>query len=955
MGGADLPASASSEAAPLTEPEAELGTELWFADFRLLPAQRRLEREGAPVRIGGRAFDLLTILASRPGEVIDKAELLNRLWHGRIAEESSLRFHIAALRKTLGDKDLIANIAGRGYSFVAPVSRRRVEAKRASGHKVTFLPALPRRLVGRDEILGGLPLQLRERRFVTIVGPGGIGKTSIALAAGHQFGAAFNGDVCFFDVANESDSRSLVDGLALALGISVEAATAAQGLAPLLRDRRLLLILDGCEAAIDAAATLAEELVQQVSGLHVLATSREALRVQGEYICRLPPLPYPNGDAALSVSELLGFPSVQLFVERAVASDQSFEVTSDNAALVGAICRKLDGLALAIEIAAGRVEAYGVAEIERQLESQFALRWPGRRTAVSRHQTLSATLDWSYALLSPAERAALRRLAVFPGNFTLEMAASTIQDAEVSAGDAHELVTSLVVKSLVQPNLVARYGTYHLLDTTRSYASEKLAESGESLRLAERHARLVLQLLEVGPEAASADQSGLARGDLLANLRAALKFTLTASADHELAAALAWAARPIWTQNGLLTECIRWTELALKVIDPTVLGLRRQLDMQLALAGCMTGTQGLSPALFESWSKTLLTVDTPEDMPGELTRFFVVWGHTIRLPDYPEALSLSLQADRVARQLGAPGALAMVDWMVGVSHHHIGMFAASRERLERSMAGDVPEARHAMLARTGYQWRHSNMGVLSNVLWAQGLPDRALQLSTDGLSEARSSSLPLLIIDALSWHTLTVYLRGDNPAEVDTLSHEIAALAGAHGIEGYVGFGLALGGLNRMAQGDLSAADAVSEGLRLLARAIYGVFHPYFKTECARFQAQAGAGVWEGQLEMLLRPEENPEHWAAAEVRRNLGEILLHHGRPAEAKSLFTAAIEQARRQGSLAWELRATISLLRSEPEGRERERARHMLRALRGQFSGGEGTADLRIADRLIAEVRV
>jgi hypothetical protein len=210
----------------------------------------------------------------------------------------------------------------------------------------------------------------------------------------------------------------------------------------------------------------------------------------------------------------------------------------------------------------------------------------------------------------------------------------------------------------------------------------------------------------------------------------------------------------------------------------------------------------------------------------------------------------------------------------------------------------------------------------------------------------------LLIIDALSWHALNVYLRGDNPAEVDALAREAAKLAGSNGIESYVGFGLALGGLNSMAQGDLSAADDVSEGLRLLARASYGVFHPYFKSEYVRIQAQAGVDVLEGQIEALLRPEENPEHWAAAEARRNLGEILLRVGRPEEAKRLFIAAIEQAQRQGSLAWELRATISLVRSEPEGGERERVGHLLRALRGQFVGGEGTADLRLVDRLLAE---
>lgn len=941
-----------SNFAPSTATESGRDTELRFADFRLLPAQRRLERDGIAIPIGGRAFDLLVLLASRPGEVISKAELLGKLWQGRVAEESSLRFHVTTLRKVLGDKQLIANIAGHGYCFVAPVSHRHTSPEATGGRVGPRLPSARRRLVGRDEILKDLPLRLAERRFVTIVGPGGIGKTSIALATGHQLSAAFDGDVCFFDVSNESNSRSLTDGLSLALGLSVPAGEMAQGLAPLLSERRVLLILDGCEVAIDAVARLAEDLVHSAPGVHVLATSREAMRANGEHICRLPPLLYPVSDAPLTVRELLDFPSVELFVERASAGDHTFAVTHDNVALVGAICRKLDGLALAIEIAAGRVEAYGVAEVERQLESQFSLRWPGRRTAVSRHQTLTATLDWSHTLLAPAERVALRRLSIFPGHFSLTMAVAILQDAESAGPDCIELLTGLVAKSLVQPNLTGRNGTYRLLDTTRAYACEKLVEAGEGAKLADRHARLVLQLIEAGTDPADLDRLGLSLNDFLSNVRAALKTALAPGADQPFAAALACATQPIWTKCGLMAECVEWTQLALEVLDPVVLGPKRLLDLQLALSFCALSTRGLSLKLQEGWSKHLLSTRTTEELFQASDGLLILWSQEIRNPDYPKALSYSVQAERIARELGDPGVTLMADWMIGVSSHHIGAFLAAQARLERVMNQDLPQVRQALLARTGYHWRHSNLGVLSHIYWVRGDMDRALRLSTDSVAEARLSSHTALLTDALAWHALLLYLRGDDPTAVDALTREIRILSDRQA-EAYDGYGLALGGLNRMAQGELGAADDVSTGVRMLTRGGYGVFNPYFATESLRLRAAAGAPAPQCEFEALLKPEGNPEHWAAAEVRRNLGEVLLSQGRIDEGRRSIHDAQGQARRQGALAWELRATISLFRSEKDAPERQSIGRAIAALRAQFVGGTGAADLRLADEILAGI--
>ena len=472
---------------------------LLFGPFRVNRARRLIEQNGEAVQVGSRAFDILACLLEHAGQVVGKAELLRQVWPNSIVEEGSLRFHIAELRKALGEGRYITNIAGQGYSFVAPVSRLPSESSAdAKSTSVRPLPPRPRRLVGRDQVLRTLTEQLLEHRFVTVVGPGGVGKTSVALALAHDLASQFDGDICLFDVGSVFNPGLFTGGLTSALGIPMQPAGAAPSITAFLQQRRMLLVLDGCEPAVDAAAVLAEQIFRETSHVHLLATSREALRADGEHVHRLLPLDYPAPGAGQTAKEALGFAAVECFVERAASSFHDFVLTDEDAPLVSAICRKLDGLALAIELAAGRIGTYGVREVACHLESQCALLWPARRTAVARHQTLSATLGWSYQLLSAREQAVFRRLSAFAGAFTLEMATALVADEEVSEAEATRLLGSLVSKSLVQFDMGGSYGSYRLLDMTRSYAIGKLRELDEERWTADRHAQLILRPPLVG-------------------------------------------------------------------------------------------------------------------------------------------------------------------------------------------------------------------------------------------------------------------------------------------------------------------------------------------------------------------------------------------------------------------------------------------------------------------------
>jgi DNA-binding winged helix-turn-helix (wHTH) protein len=404
-------------------PTAQSRDAISFGPFSLIAGERLLTRDGVPVELGARALDVLITLVSRPNEVVSKKDLLDRVWPDVTVEESSLRFALAGLRKALGDGQngarYITTLAGRGYCFVAPISRsggrRAVETAPVSFPHAN-LPARLTRMVGRDDDVLRISTQLAASRLVTIVGAGGIGKTTAAIAIGHHLLEPFAGAVLFVDLAMLSDPNLVATAAASMLGLSVQSSDAAPSLIAHLRDKRILLILDTCEHLIESVATLVAGVFEAAPQVHILATSREALQVEGEHVYRLEPLACPPDGEALTAEAAQTFPATRLFMERAAASGAHLDLNDADAAIIVAICRKLDGVALAIELAARRVEAYGLQQTAALLDQRLTLLWVGPRTAPPRQKTLQATLDWSYGLLSDLERLVLRRLAVFVGH-----------------------------------------------------------------------------------------------------------------------------------------------------------------------------------------------------------------------------------------------------------------------------------------------------------------------------------------------------------------------------------------------------------------------------------------------------------------------------------------------------------------------------------------------------------
>jgi predicted ATPase/DNA-binding winged helix-turn-helix (wHTH) protein len=487
---------------PTATADDDVHRNLQFGPFELSIGERVLRRDGHVLPLGGRALDILIYLADRPGEVIAKQELIDHVWSDVTVEEGSLRVHVAAIRKALGDGQFgnryIANIKTRGYSFVGTVVPLAggTESRNGRSRQQGRLPARPPMMIDRESVISEVNDKLRDGRFVTLLGPGGIGKTTIASAVGRAAAEEFGGEVYLVDLEGLTDPRHVAGAVATSLGLALKSKDPSLELVDLVRSRKLLIILDSCEHVIDAVASVAEQLYRETAQVHLLATSRECLKVEGERCCRVLPLDFPPDGSEQTAKAVLRYPAAQLFVQRVAARAGSFVLTDEEAPFVAEMCRKLDGLPLAIELAASQVAALGIKNTVARLVSRLQLLRLSHRTAVPRHRTLRATLDWSYNLLSDGERIVLRRIAPFVGHFTLEGARYVAGEPGVGTGEIFDAVAGLVEKSLIATRLDDGQQRYRLLDTTRAYALGKLEEHDELDMISGRHAKYVAEFLE---------------------------------------------------------------------------------------------------------------------------------------------------------------------------------------------------------------------------------------------------------------------------------------------------------------------------------------------------------------------------------------------------------------------------------------------------------------------------
>ena len=693
-----------------------------FGNNEIRPAERQVLVDGAPAALGARAFDLLTALIERRDRVVDKSELFDAVWPGLVVEENNLQVQVSSLRKLLGP-NAIATVPGRGYQFVAAIETGAAAA--AKGDRPAAYPnnlPLPRtRFIGREKALSDCTTLLRDTRLLTLSGIGGCGKTRLARELAQRELGEFPDGVWFVDLGPLQDARRVAATVASTLGLKDAIVAPLERLAGHLRTRRTLVVLDSCEHVIDAAAESAETLLGSCSALKIVVTSREALGMAGEQVFAVRSLSLP---VTTDLAEMQRSEAVRLFVDHARLVLPEFAVDERNAPAIAEICRRLDGIALAIELAAARIRVLSVDEIRARLDDRFRLLTGGNR-AMPRHQTLHATMQWSHDPLDERERRLFRRLAVFAGGCTLA-AAAQVADDEDDEYATLEVLTALHDKSLlVVDRDTQAQPRYRMLETVRQYAEERLNEAGEGDAVRNRH---LMYYVALG-ERAAPQLYGFQQGEWFVALR---------PEQENLIAAHAWCAHaPRGGATALRLYASLWRYW--RVTSQPETGYRIGQAVQ-KLAG---------------------------DEPDSRDRGETLWAMAVlalHLGRYPEALLSAEQSLAIGRTLGEAVLTARALNALGAAFHAMGendrALACYQEALDAARTANEPnqlgsalngmgeiqrdagnlaeaEALYEQAFRTKPAGACTTLANLSAVLIGQHKLDRARVTLTESLAIAR--------------------------------------------------------------------------------------------------------------------------------------------------------------------------------------------------------------------------
>lgn len=935
-----------------------------FGPFTLAVNERLLLRRGTPVELGARAFDILATLAARSNDVISKKDLLAQVWPDVTVEEGSLRFHMANLRKALGDGEggarYIATLKGRGYCFVAPVLRSggRDDAanEAAASYPQANLPSRLIRMVGRTDDAAAISAELAATRFVTIVGTGGVGKTTVAVAVGHDVIEAFGGAVHFVDLGALSDPNLIATTVASMLGLSLQSDDAASGLIAYLANKKVLLILDTCEHLIDAAADLAVRIFAAAPQAHILATSREPLQVEGEHVYKLAPLAYPPDDLELTVEIAQGFPATQLFMERAAASGARLDLDDAEAEVLADICRKLDGVPLAIELAAGRVASYGLQKTATLLDERLTLLWPGHRTAPPRQKTLQATLDWSFGLLSEFERLVLRRLAVFVGHFSIDAALATIPSSTVDDALVFSTIDSLVAKSMVAARPAGATMRYRLLDTTRAYALQMTIDDDELTDVAGRHASYCLRWLEETgtewPTLSSAAQRSLHLAGL-ANVRAALQWCFGPEGDAQLGVRLAAAAAPVLLSMSLLTECHRWTARAILALDESMQGGRHEMHLQAALGVSLMFTHGGRDAAHVALDRSFAIAQKCGDALDQIQVLGPLQMFHLRTGAFKTALSYAERCSDIAGELEDSVSTTLAHSLMGISLHLNGELGRAQTALETALRYG-PRSDRTTTNYLGFDGGVLAGAILARTLWLQGHPDRAVERAVLTIKDAETLNHPLTLSIALVW-AVSVYLWLGDLDRADEHIDRLFSRAESHSLGPYLALGRGFKGELAVRRGDAERGlDILRRSLQELHAAPYELLTT--PLNIALVQGLAATGRVTEALMLLddtnLAVEANGDFSYMPELLRVKGGLVRATKPGSERAELYLRrSLEMSQAQGARAWELRAATDLAALLIDRQQHETARTVLHPRLRSFVEGLDTADLKAATRLLA----
>jgi len=904
-----------------------------FGPYRIHPRQRLVLEAGRPLRLGRRAVDILLILLEQAGNVVSKQELIARVWPKSVVEDGNLRVHMAALRKALGDgqagQRYIVTVAQRGYSFVAPLSIEpmTLPTDGSAQSQAHNLPLRSTRMIGRQALIDALVQQLPQQRFITLTGAGGIGKTTVALRVAELLIGHYRDGIRLLDLAPLSAPSMILPNLAALLDLTPDEHAPLLTLARSLHTRQLLLVIDNCEHLLDDIALISETLLRHAPNVHILATSREALRAEGEYVQRLEPLACPP--ATGNRAQALGYPALQLLIERAMSHQDSFALSEAELPLAIDICQRLDGIPLAIELVAAQIERFGLQGLLVQMEDNFRLLTRGRRSALPRQQTLRATLDWSFDLLAPCEQICLRRLAVFRGGFSLASAAAVIAGEQIAPAEVLGSITQLVAKSLLNVEPGDDEMVYRLLDITRTYALEKLSVAAELDTTRERHAARCLALMEQARDdwELTATQPWIDRyAPLREDIRAALDWGLGDQGTHLLGIRLTVSAMPLWQELSLLGEHGLYVGKALaRLAQSPAPNPHLHMALQLALGSFSYHTQGGTPQTIDAFAYARRLAEANNDLSGQLR---AVSGHmavNLCCGNYRQALAQSLHFDQLGPQADPLLDLSAQRLRVLAQHFagHQALALQNAEQVIQRMAhsGHLNRFTHGFGVQ--YDQGVASLTILARILWLRGFPERAWRTANQALELALQINHGTSICYTLALAGVVIARYNGDAAATHSLQELLLQQAQKHSVQLFHTWARHYAG---------AAPTQAMPGLGLIADTL------------VTFNAGAVDAA------MFERAKSGAAGWCSAEILR----VRAEHSDDIPAEALLLEALGLAHQQGALAWELRSATALARLWQRQDRRQAARELLDSVYGRFSEGFATQDLIGVRRLLDELQ-
>jgi len=929
-------------------PAAAVDDVIRFGDFVVRPVHRVLMKGGARVPLGNRAFDILLLLLDQAGKLVSNEAIFRHVWPRSVVVQNNLRVHVTALRKALDDgrdgSRWIVNVPNRGYGFVAPVSRgpsNEGPLSAAGGPKVSALAVPLHRIVGRDAAFEALAGLLRQHRLVSLVGAGGIGKTTLAVSMAARATSAPDGPwsgVHFVDLAPLVEGNQVPGAVAAVLGLIADVDDAMSNLLAHLHDKSLLLLLDNCEHVLGAAAAFAETVLRAAPAVTILATSREPLNAEGERVHRLQPLKAPDEGAVATASEAMRFGAIELFVERAMAADDSFAFKDADVGVLVDICRRLDGMPLAIELAAACMPSMGLHGIESALDDSFARLGTGRRTAIPRHRTLQAVLDWSLGLLSAHERLVFARISVFRGQFTLESAAAVAADDALAPHGVFEAMTRLVAKSLVAADARGDIPRFRLLETTRGYAREQLAATDQLPAVRHRHALHMLEQMQAAEQAWPDAVPAAWRqrhGRHVDDVKAALDWSLLPGGEPMLGMALVVRSALLLFQLSRTSDAMRYANAAMAALARSgTVDARLGFELRIVYGIIAYHTRGNQPATQQALEHALTAATTlaPGGDRVSAIAYSANWvGAYIRAD--PHAMQAILGRFEALVPRSTDPVIALLHARMKAQTLHLrGDQHGARLHAERTLASDNT-INPPFLSGSQIDRFVSTGSVLVRILWLQGLPEQAERLATRTVERARREGQSVAFAFALAFAACPLALW---IGRLDVARERVALLlrhTAEHSLVNYRAYALAFDALLTWIERGRKGSPVLPEAPELHER-------PVHLTELL---ATLHSGWADDAL--FARGDRAEAAWCQAELLRIRGERMLPHDRAA-AESLFRRALEVARRHGALSWELRASVSLARLWQDLGRTGDAAMALRLVLDRLTEGHDTPDVQEA---------